>query len=83
MPDTPEPSGERQQRFQEIVADYYEAEEAGPPPDRDAWRALVEKTLKGAAPGTLERRTLEGLAIRPLYDAADAPALPKSAPSTP
>jgi methylmalonyl-CoA mutase len=51
-----------------------------PAPDRAAWRALVEKTLKGAAPQTLARRTLEGLAIAPLYEAGAAPALPKSAP---
>ncbi|HEY1752753.1 MAG TPA: methylmalonyl-CoA mutase family protein [Caulobacteraceae bacterium] len=50
-----------------------------PAPDRDAWRALVQKTLKGAAPETLERLTLEGLPIRPLYEAADAPALPRPA----
>jgi methylmalonyl-CoA mutase len=41
-----------------------------PPPDRDAWLALVEKTLKGAPLESLTRRTLEGLPIEPLYLAA-------------
>jgi methylmalonyl-CoA mutase len=40
-----------------------------PPPDRQAWLALVEKTLKGAPVESLTRRTLEGLEIRPLYEA--------------
>jgi methylmalonyl-CoA mutase len=39
------------------------------PPDRQAWLALVEKTLKGAPIESLTRRTLEGLEIRPLYEA--------------
>jgi methylmalonyl-CoA mutase len=43
------------------------------PPDRAAWLALVEKTLKGAPLDGLTRRTLDGLAIEPLYTpAADA-----------
>jgi methylmalonyl-CoA mutase len=32
------------------------------------WRALVEKTLKGAPFDSLQRTTLEGLPIDPLYD---------------
>jgi len=40
-----------------------------PGPDRDAWLALVEKTLKGVPLESLTRRTLEGLAIEPLYEA--------------
>jgi methylmalonyl-CoA mutase len=52
-----------------------------PAPDRAAWLALVEKTLKGAPLASLTRRTLEGLAIEPLYGAAaDAPALARAAP---
>lgn len=43
-------------------------------PDRDAWLALVEKTLKGAPLESLSRRTLEGLPIEPLYQAADGAA---------
>ena len=42
------------------------------PPSREAWLALVGKVLKGAE---LERRlvakTLDGLAIQPLYARAD------------
>ena len=50
-----------------------------PAPDRAAWLALVEKTLKGAPLSSLERRTAEGLAIQPLYEAgADAPAIARS-----
>jgi len=48
-------------------------------PDRAAWLALVEKTLKGAPLASLERRTVEGLAIEPLYEAAPgAPAIVRS-----
>lgn len=39
-----------------------------PEPDRDAWLALVDKTLKGAPLGSLTRRTIEGLEIEPLYE---------------
>jgi len=49
-----------------------------PAPDRGAWLALVEKTLKGAAMESLTHRTPEGLEILPLYDAADAALLAKS-----
>ena len=41
-----------------------------PEPDRGAWLALVEKTLKGAPLESLTRRTLEGLPLEPLYEAA-------------
>jgi len=52
-----------------------------PAPDRAAWLALVERTLKGAPLASLTRRTLEGLAIEPLYDAAPgAPAIARAAP---
>jgi len=37
-------------------------------PDRAAWLALVEKTLKGAPLESLTRRTVEGLPIEPLYE---------------
>ena len=40
----------------------------------DAWRALVEKTLKDAPFESLRRPTPEGLPVEPLYDAAGAPA---------
>src|SRR5215469_18244820 len=42
-----------------------------PAPDRQAWLALVEKTLKGAPLASLTRETLEGLPIQPLYEAAE------------
>ncbi|HWF77807.1 MAG TPA: methylmalonyl-CoA mutase family protein [Caulobacteraceae bacterium] len=45
--------------------------EGFPAPDREAWLALVEKTLKGAPLESLTRETLEGLPILPLYDAAE------------
>src|SRR5579871_1785231 len=49
-------------------------------PDREAWLAMVEKTLKGAPAESLTRRTLEDLPIQPLYEAAE-PAFPaKAAP---
>ena len=41
------------------------------PPSREAWLALVEKTLKGAPIDSLTRETLEGLPILPLYEAAE------------
>ncbi|HEY2049126.1 MAG TPA: methylmalonyl-CoA mutase family protein [Caulobacteraceae bacterium] len=40
---------------------------------RAEWLALVEKTLKGASVDTLETRTADGLAVKPLYAADDAP----------
>jgi len=39
-----------------------------PEPDRAAWLALVEKTLKGAPLESLTRRTVDGLPIQPLYE---------------
>jgi methylmalonyl-CoA mutase len=45
-----------------------------PAPDRAAWLALVEKTLKGAPLQSLTRRTLDGLPIEPLYEAGAAAA---------
>ena len=51
------------------------------PAAHDAWLALVERTLKGAGLESLERRTIEGLSIRPLYEpAADAPLLQGASP---
>ena len=50
------------------------------------WQALASKELKGAAPGTLDRQTPEGLTIKALYTAADLAglehldSLPGSAP---
>ena len=44
-----------------------------PAPDREAWLALVDKTLKGAPLESLTRETLEGLPILPLYEAAETP----------
>ena len=40
-------------------------------PDLDRWRELATKDLKGADPDTLEWQTPEGIAVKPLYTAAD------------
>jgi len=39
--------------------------------DRDAWRALASKDLKGADPDALAWETPEGIVVQPLYTAAD------------
>ena len=44
--------------------------------DRDAWRAMAAKDLKGADPDTLIWQTPEGIAVQPLYTAADTAAIP-------
>ena len=49
---------------------------AFPPPDRAAWLAQVEKTLKGAGADTLVSHTADGVEIQPLYGESDATALP-------
>lgn len=51
-----------------------------PPATEDAWRALVEKTLKDAPFESLRKWTVEGLPVEPLYEAA---AEPKPFPSRP
>lgn len=45
-----------------------------PPPDREAWLALVRKTLKGEALETLTSRSYDGLPTEALY--AGGPVLP-------
>lgn len=45
-----------------------------PPAGEDAWRALVEKTLKDKPFESLRKSTVEGLPISPLYAAAEIPA---------
>src|SRR5436853_196710 len=40
-------------------------------PDLERWRVLVAKELKGAEPDTLTWETPEGIAVKPLYTAAD------------
>ena len=35
------------------------------------WRQLAEKELKGRSPDELVRETPEGIAVKPLYTAAD------------
>ncbi|MEO6318732.1 MAG: methylmalonyl-CoA mutase [Acidimicrobiales bacterium] len=47
-----------------------------PPGDRAAWRALATKDLQGADPDTLVWETPEGIAVQPLYTAADVAHLP-------
>jgi methylmalonyl-CoA mutase len=49
-----------------------DAPDAPPSATAADWRALVEKTLKEAPFESLQRRTAEGLAIAPLYQAAEA-----------
>ncbi|NJS38874.1 MAG: methylmalonyl-CoA mutase [Rhodobacteraceae bacterium] len=43
--------------------------------DRRAWEALAAKELKGAGPDSLTWATLEGIAVKPLYTAADTAGL--------
>jgi methylmalonyl-CoA mutase len=50
------------------------------PPSREAWLALVEKTLKGAPIEGLTRETLEGVPIQPLYEAAEPEFPARAAP---
>ena len=47
-----------------------------PPATEAAWRALVDKTLGEAPFSSLEKTTVEGLAIEPLYAAAPTPLAP-------
>ncbi|MBT7647014.1 MAG: methylmalonyl-CoA mutase, partial [Rhodospirillaceae bacterium] len=39
------------------------------------WRELAQKELKGGSPDDLVRQTPEGIAVKPLYTAADLEAL--------
>jgi methylmalonyl-CoA mutase len=43
--------------------------------DREAWRVLASKDLKGADPDTLAWETPEGIVVQPLYTAADVDGL--------
>ena len=45
-------------------------------PNLAEWRALATKELKGADPDTLNRETLEGITVKPLYTEADTADLP-------
>ena len=45
--------------------------------DLSKWRALAAKELKGADPESLTWKTLEGIAVKPLYTAADVAGLPQ------
>ena len=45
--------------------------------DLSRWRALAAKELKGADPDSLTWNTLEGIAVKPLYTAADVAGLPQ------
>ncbi|WGV17586.1 methylmalonyl-CoA mutase [Fuscovulum ytuae] len=45
--------------------------------DLSKWRALAAKELKGADPESLTWATLEGIAVKPLYTAADVAGLPQ------
>ncbi len=44
--------------------------------DKQAWRKLAEKELKGRNPDDLTWNTLEGIAVKPLYTAEDTADLP-------
>ncbi|MES1199749.1 MAG: methylmalonyl-CoA mutase family protein [Pseudomonadota bacterium] len=58
----------------------------GEPADKNAWRALVEKALKGAPWSRLVSRTADGIELKPLYretdiaTADDAAGFPGAAP---
>ena len=41
----------------------------------ETWRQLAERELKGKAPEALERETLEGIRVKPLYTGADTEGL--------
>ncbi|MEO5615989.1 MAG: methylmalonyl-CoA mutase family protein, partial [Cypionkella sp.] len=43
----------------------------------NAWKALAAKEMKGGDPETLVWDTLEGIAVKPLYTAADVEGLPQ------
>jgi methylmalonyl-CoA mutase len=45
--------------------------------DLKAWAALAAKELKGGTPDSLTWNTLEGIAVKPLYTAADVQDLPQ------
>ncbi len=47
----------------------------GPQPGPAEWEALARKELKGRDPADLVWQTLEGIAVRPLYTAADTEGL--------
>jgi methylmalonyl-CoA mutase len=46
------------------------------PTGREAWKLLASKDLKGGDPDTLVWETPEGIAVQPLYTAADTAGLP-------
>jgi methylmalonyl-CoA mutase len=48
---------------------------------REDWLALAAKTLKGADPETLVRRTLDGIAVHPLYGPGEAGSSPGFVPA--
>lgn len=52
-----------------------------PAANRDEWRALVAKTLKGAGAESLDRPTPDGLIAHALYTALDLPEAPSPRPA--
>ncbi len=46
--------------------------------DLNAWKTLATKELKGRDPESLNWQTLEGIAVKPLYTAADVENLPQT-----
>jgi methylmalonyl-CoA mutase len=45
--------------------------------DLNAWKSLAAKEMKGGDPESLNWQTLEGIAVKPLYTAADVDGLPQ------
>ena len=45
--------------------------------DLNAWKSLAAKEMKGGDPDSLTWNTLEGIAVKPLYTAADVEGLPQ------
>src|SRR5262245_60025975 len=60
------------QRGMSLVSDSKSLAADFGPPSREAWQALVEKTLKGAPLDKLSDRTRDGLVIEALYRQANA-----------
>jgi methylmalonyl-CoA mutase len=53
-----------------------------PDPDMSAWQDLAQKALKGASLDRLTAKTYDGIAIKPLYTAADVSAANAGSPAS-
>ena len=47
----------------------------GPVSDKNVWKDMARKELKGGEPDSLTWATLEGIAVKPLYTAEDTAGL--------